>query len=133
MSIPFGNEVVTLVQRAENVVDGKTRVTYSKATLTGCSWRRKRRLYKSDNSRVNSDNAFLGGEEITCRVPSGQAVPRVGDLMILGDVAVTVTSGADYQGLIERFSEADGAFVVTSVADNARPGMPMPHYAARGA
>ena len=39
--IPFGNENVTLVQRAENVVDGKTRVTYSKATLTGCSWRRR--------------------------------------------------------------------------------------------
>ena len=130
--IPFGNETVTLIQRTEAVVNGKTRVTYSKATLTGCSWRRKRRLYKSDNSRVNSDNAFLSDEEVTCRVPVGQSVPRAGDLMILGDVDVTVQSGADYQGLIERYRDSGGAFVVTSVADNARPGMPMPHYAAKG-
>lgn len=130
--LPFGNETVTLVHRSETVISGKTHVSYSKTTLTGCSWRRKRRIRKSDNSRVNSDNAFLGGEEIICRVPAGQEIPRTGDLMILGEVAVTVTSGADYQGLIEQFKDAGGAFVVTSVADNARQGMPMPHYAARG-
>ena len=131
--IPFGNETVTLVRRTENVVSGKTAVTYSSVKLTGCSWRRKNRIYRSDHSRVNSDNVVLSGEEITCRVPADQTRPRPGDLMILGDVAVTVQSGADYQRLIEQYSGADGAFVVTSVSDNARPGMFMPHYAAKGA
>lgn len=35
--IPFGNETVTLVQRTETVVNGKTQVTYQAAKLTGCS------------------------------------------------------------------------------------------------
>ena len=68
---------------------------------------------------------------ITCRIPAGQTAPKPGDLLILGAVAVTVNSGADYQALIERYRGAEGAFVVASVADNARAGMPLPHYAAR--
>ena len=122
--IPLGNEVVTLVQRAENVVDRKTRVTYSKATLTGCSWRRTTRI-------VRNDNALISEESVVCRVPAGQVRPSAGDLMILGDVDVTVASGFQYQQLIEQYRDSDGAFVVVSVKDNARPGMPMPHFAAR--
>ena len=73
--IPFGNETVTLVRRTENVVNGKTAVTYAAVKLTGCSWRRKNRIYRSDHSRVNSDNVVLSGEEITCRVPADQICP----------------------------------------------------------
>ena len=124
MSIPFGDEVVTLVRRSEEVIGGKTRVTYSSAAVTGCSWRRAARI-------IRNDSALISEEGIVCRVPAGQAVPKAGDLMILGDVAVSVQSGADYQGLIERYRDSDGAFVVASVKDNARAGMPMPHYAAR--
>ena len=40
-------------------------------------------------------------------------------------MAVTVNGGADYQQLIERYRGQDGAFVVASVSDNARPGMPL--------
>lgn len=125
MSIPFGNETVTLVQRTESVVSGRTSVTYSAAKLTGCSWRRTTRI-------TRTDNAMLAEEVMTCRVPAGQTKPKTGDLMILGDVTVTVKSGADYQQFIESYRDSDGAFVVSSVSDNARPGMPMPHYAARG-
>ena len=126
MSIPFGNETVTLVQRTENVVNGKTQVTYSTTKLTGCSWRRTTRI-------VRNDNALISEESVVCRVPVGQTRPSAGDLMILGDVAVTVTSSFQYQQLIDQYKGADGAFVVTSVKDNARPEMPMPHWAARGA
>lgn len=126
MSIPFGDETVTLVQRIETVVSGKTNVAYRSVVLTGCSWRRTTRI-------IRNDNALISEESVVCRVPAGQDKPKSGDLMILGRVAVTVTSGADFQRIIEQYRSADGAFVVTSVKDNARPGVPMPHYAARGA
>lgn len=126
MSIPFGNDTVTLVRRTETLVNSKTHATYSTAKLTGCSWRRTTRI-------VRNDNALIKEESVVCRVPVGQTRPSTGDLMILGDVAVTVTSSFQYQQLIDQYKGADGAFVVTSVKDNARPEMPMPHWAARGA
>lgn len=124
MAVTFGNETVTLVQRTETMVNGKTTVAYGSQKLTGCSWRRTARI-------IRNDSALISEESIVCRVPVGQAVPKAGDLMILGDVAVTLTGGAEYQRLIEQYRGTDGAFVVASVKDNARPGMPLPHYAAR--
>ena len=122
--IPFGNETVTLVQRNETVVNDKSAASYSVAKLTGCSWRRSSGILREAET-------LRPYEGVTCRVPAGQAVPHAGDLLILGDVSVSVTSGADYQRLIEQYRGTDGAFVAASVADNARPGMPLPHYAAR--
>ena len=123
--IPFGNETVTLVQRVETVSQGKTTVSYTSAKLNGCSWRRTTHF-------VRDNNAIIPEESIICRVPADQTRPKAGDLMILGSQTVNVTSGADFQQLIETYRGSDGAFVVSSVADNARPDMPMPHYAARG-
>ena len=122
--IPFGNETVTLVQRTETTVNGKTQVEYSTEQLTGCSWQRSTRF-------VRNDSAIVTEESIVCRIPAGQVKPRQGDLLILGSADVTVTSWTQYQGLIEQYRDSDGAFVVGSVKDNARPGMPVPHYAAR--
>lgn len=124
MSLPFAGETVTLVRRIESIVASKTYVTYATVILTGCSWRRTMRYNRDDKT-------LIPYEGITCRVPAGQSVPHAGDLLILGAVEETVTSGAEYQALIERYRDTGGAFFVASVADNARPGMPMPHYAAR--
>ena len=124
--IPFGNETVTLVQRTEGTdVNGRTAVTYSTVRLTGCSWRRRERIARLSET-------ILFQEEIVCRIPADQTRPKPGDLMILGDVAVSITTGAQYQELIERYRGTDGAFAVASVKDNARPGIPIPHYLARG-
>ena len=124
MSLPFAGETVTLVRRIESIVASKTYVTYSTVILTGCSWRRARRWQR--------DGEFLVPvESVVCRIPAGQTKPNPGDLLILGEVAVTVSSGMDYQRVIERYAGQDGAFMVASVADNARPGMPLPHWAAR--
>lgn len=124
--IPLGNETVTLVRRTEGTDgNGRTAVTYSAVELTGCSWRRTTRV-------VRIDNAMTPEESLVCRSPANQAKPRIGDLMILGRADVVVTSGAQFQRLIEQYRGSDGAFVVESVKDNARPDMPMPHYAARG-
>jgi hypothetical protein len=122
--IPFGNETVTLVQRTETVAHGKTHAAYAVTTLTGCSWQR--------TQRWNREAEVLAPYEgIVCRVPAGQTKPKPGDLMILGNVTVTVAGGADFQRLVEQYRDTDGAFVVAAVADNARPGSPLPHYAAR--
>ena len=123
--IPFGNETVTLVRRSEEVRNGKTAVGYAAIRLTGCSWRRTQGVRRSDN-------AVLDVETVICRVPADQTRPHTGDLMILGDVTVEITGGADYQRVIEQYRRDDGAFFVSSVRDNARPGMPLPHYAAKG-
>lgn len=124
--IPFGEETVTLVRRIEGKdTNNRTAVSYETARLIGCSWRRTTRL-------VRDGSAVFAAEALICRVPAGQTKPRPGDLMILGVADVTITSGADYQSLIEEYRDSDGGFVVTSVKDNARPGMPIPHYAARG-
>lgn len=122
--IPFGNETVTLVRRIEAKVNGRTQVDYTVEVLTGCSWRRM-------SQRLREGEVIVPYEGITCRVPADQTRPHTGDLMILGNTEVTVESGADYQALIEQYRGTDGAFVVASVSDNARPGMPMPHWAAR--
>lgn len=122
--IPFGSETVTLVQRTETSANGKTQAHYSTVILTGCSWQRKARM-------VRDGNALVSSEDITCRVPADQAKPKHGDLLILGSVDVSVTSGSQYQQLIEQYKDTNGAFVVGSVKDNARRGVPIPHYAAR--
>ena len=124
--IPFGNETVTLVHRVQEQIDNKTQVNYERHLLTGCSWQRIHRYNREGD-------VLVPAEGVTCRVPVGQTRPNPGDLLILGNVAVVVNTGADFQSLIEHHRNNGGAFVVASISDNARPGMPMPHYAARGA
>lgn len=116
---------MTLVHRVTEKADGRTQTRYERHLLIGCSWQRVHR-YTRDGE------VLVPGEGITCRIPAKQTRPGPGDLLILGDVVVTVNSGADFQSLIEQYREAGGAFVVTSVSDNNRPGVPMPHFAARG-
>ena len=126
LGIPFGNETVTLVRRTETQVNGKTQAVYSTERLTGCSWRRTLRM-------IREDGTFRRQEAAVCRIPYGQAKPAPGDLLILGNPAVSVSSWADYQALLEAYRDGDGAFVVAEVRDNARPGVPIKHYAAIGA
>ena len=124
--IPFGDETVTLVRRTltpdEN---GRNHAVYSTELLTGCSWRRTTRI-------VRNGEALLSEERAVCRVPAGQTKPMPGDLLIHGARSVNVESGAEYNRLLEETRDSDGAMVVTSVKDNARPGMPLPHYAVSG-
>ena len=125
--IPFGNEIVTLVQRTESKdqTTGRTTVAYTTSTLSGCSWRRSDRI-------VRNENTIMFVDEIICRIPADQTAPKPGDLVIRGNVSVSITTGAQFQQLIEQYRPGDGAFVVSSVKDNARPGIPLPHYVARG-
>ena len=122
--LPFGAENVTLVQRVEAEEDGRTQVGYVKRALSGCSWRR-RAIWKQSGARMERS------EEISCRIPAGQAVPHAGDYLFRGDVEESIESGAELTAALEKHRE-DGAFRIASVADNAAGSAPLAHYAASG-
>lgn len=124
--IPFGNETVTLIVRSETTdSSGRHHASYAKHTLTGCSWRR--RTQRSREETVHKD-----AESITVRVPPGQTIPAVGDLMIFGEYSGTISSSADFEGIIEAKRSTGGAFLVQSVSDNTMSGSPIPHFKAAG-
>lgn len=121
--IPFGNETVTLIKRAETVVDGKTKVGYKKYILTGCSWKRSATRFLNDTDAVRR-------EEITCRIPAGQMTPEIGDCLFLGTPRLSITNAKTLSEAMEKHKGS--AMRITSVSDNTRPGLPLRHIAARG-
>lgn len=120
--IPFGNETVTLIRRVENIVDGKTRVSYAMHTIGGCTWRRVS-TQRMDVTQTDK------GVQVVCRMPA-RFMPAIGDALVLGICDTVPANGRELNALIE--SARPNAIFVTSVSDNARPGMPIPHYAAKG-
>ena len=122
--LPFGTDEVTLVQRVEAEEDGRTQVGYVKHALSGCSWRR-RSSWKQIGARMER------GDEISCRIPAGQTVPRAGDWLFRGEVKERIGNSAELSAALEAHRE-DGAFRIASVADNASGGAPLAHYAASG-
>lgn len=115
--IPFATDTVTLYHN--NAGSWETSVIY------GCSYRRVRR-------RGLSDGAVTITEETTCRIPAGNTMPAAGDVIVLGVCRDKVRGDVELVRLLEA-RRSGGAFRVRGVADNARPGMPVPHYAATGA
>lgn len=116
--IPFGRETVTVLHRF-----GGGYVPY---ILRGCSWR---------NTKARSANgtAVDKSEGTTCRIPAGQTMPDVGDVLILGAHNLRAESEIALVRLLDGMRR-DGvrAIRVTQVRDNSR-GAPLPHYAVTGA
>lgn len=125
MSIPFGADTVTLIQRMESRgEDGRTQVRFARHILKGCSWRHTER-------RTRYNETLEHGTEITCRIPVNNPYPRPGDYLFLGAIEQDFTSAAELSEALALYRDT-GAFIVTSVKDNARPGTPLPHWAAKG-
>lgn len=123
--IPFANETVTLVRSIKDLDEcGRAHTRFAKFKLTGCSWRRK-------EIRTASGGEILRSEVITCRIPVDQQRPSPGDCLFLGEVAEEVTDTVQRSEALAAHRDA-GAFIVTAVKDNARPGYPLPHWAAEG-
>lgn len=120
--IPFGNETVTLIRRNESVTDGKIHVSYSAHVINGCTWRRT-------TLQILNGTQTEKSVQTTCRMPPG-IIPRVGDALFLG-TCETPANAVELAEMVES-NRNNGAFFITAVKDNARPGMPIPHYAARG-
>lgn len=122
--IPFGNETVTLIKRIETVTEGKTHVSYKRYVLQGCSW-------KKSVSRTVFDSEANRNAEITCRIPAGQNAPAVGDCLFLGNLRLDIATSNDLAAALKA-NEARGAFRANFVSDNSRPGVPLPHFVAKG-
>lgn len=114
--IPFANDTVTLIHKGKS--------SWTATVISRCSYRRIRRRSLSGNTAILTD-------ETVCRIPAGGAVPAVGDVIVLGRTNAAVYNEIELVRLLEAHRES-GAFRVESVSDNARPGMPIPHYAVRG-
>ena len=116
--IPFGYETVTILHRSH--------AGYVRDVLTNCSWR-------SAKTRSANGTAVDKSEDTTCRIPAGQTMPDVGDVLILGEVDAAADSEIELVRLLDSMRR-DGvrAIRVTHVRDNSRCA-PMPHYAVTGA
>ena len=116
--IPFGRETVTVLHRF-----GGGYVPY---ILRGCSWR-------STKTRSVYGTTVGKSDDTVCRIPAGQTMPEVGDMLILGTYNLRADSEIALVRLLDSLHR-DGvrAIRVTQVQDNSR-GAPMPHYAVTGA
>ena len=116
--IPFGCETVTVLHRSGGA--------YAPYILRGCSWR-------SAKARSVIGTAVDRSEDATCRIPAGQTMPEVGDVLILGAYSQRAESEIALVRLLDRM-RGDGvhAIRVTQVRDNSRCA-PIPHYAVTGA
>ena len=116
--IPFGCETVTVLHRSGGA--------YAPYILRGCSWR-------SSKARSAIGTAVDRSEDTTCRIPAGQTMPDVGDVLILGEHNQRADSEIALVRLLDSL-RGDGvrAIRVTQVRDNSRCA-PMPHYAVTGA
>lgn len=124
--IPFAKQTVTLIRRTETTDNmGRHHASYSTATLNGCSWRQTSVLNRESENQIRSEN-------IICKVPVGQAIPKAGDVLVFGSFEGTVRNAADLQSIIDRMHDSGGAFVAQQVVDNTKSDAPLPHYKAMG-
>ena len=115
--IPFGDKTVTVLHR--------TGSSYMPYILHGCSWRA---------AKIRSVNgaAVERSPETTCRIPAGQTIPDVGDVMILGAYNIKADGEIALVRLLnELLNSGVQAMRVMIVRDNSK-GVPMPHYAVTG-
>lgn len=116
--IPFGCETVTVLHRSGGA--------YAPYILRGCSWH-------SSKVRSAIGTAVDRSEDTTCRIPSGQTMPEVGDVLILGAYNLRADSEIALVRLLDSLrGNGVRAIRVTQVRDNSRCA-PMPHYAVTGA
>ena len=115
--IPFANETVTLWRKMES--------GYEPFIIPNC-W------FKRNSVRSTSaDGAMTQREECICRIPVGNIHPTPGDAIALGEHANSVKNEIELVRMLEKL-RPHGAFRVKSVSDNVVPGVPFPHFAARG-
>lgn len=116
--IPFGCETVTVLHRFGG--------GYAPYILRGCSWR-------SAKARSVYGTTVDKSDDTVCRIPAGQTMPDVGDVLILGAYNMRAESEIALVRLLDSLrSDGVRAIRVTQVRDNSRCA-PIPHYAVTGA
>ncbi len=114
--IPFGYSTITLFHKGK---DG-----YAAHVINHC-------YFRSGKRRDVSDKAASAANESICRLPVGTVVPEPGDVIAMGAHKGSAKNEIELVRLLESLRPS-GAFRVQTVSDNARPGVPIPHYAAKG-
>lgn len=118
MWLPFGNKTVTLLHKTDS--------GYAQHILSGCSWT------DTEAKSANGD-AITHTIETTCRIPAPyQAIPKAGDLLILGNVNAAAKNEIELVQALETARENGyQAFRAQRVKDNSRSGV-LAHYAVMG-
>ena len=114
--IPFGYSTITLFHKGAG--------GYTAHVIDHCYFRHSKR-------RDVAGKTASAADESICRIPAGAVAPDPGDVIALGAHKGSAKNEVELVRLLESLRPS-GAFRVQSVSDNARPGMPIPHYAAKG-
>ena len=122
--IPFGHERITLIQRMEVIINGKTDVRYVRHILNGCSW-------SANAIWRNVGTEMQRASEVVCKIPVGNVSPNTGDYLFLGYMQDLVENPHSLNKAIEKYRKS-GVMRVASVSNRALQGMPLPHITARG-
>lgn len=122
--LPFGNERVTLIQRIDILINGKTSVRYSRHILNGCSW-------SESEAWRNVGAEMQRSTEIVCKIPFDQVQPNPGDYLFRGYMQDLIEDAHDINNALKEYRKS-GAMRVASVSNRALAGMPIPHITARG-
>lgn len=122
--IPFGYERVTLIQRLEVIINGKTDVRYVRHILNGCSW-------SANDIWRNVGTEMQRASEVVCKIPVGNVTPDTGDYLFLGYMQELVEDAKSLNKAIDTYRKS-GVMRVASVSNRALYGMPLPHITVRG-
>lgn len=114
--IPFGYSTITLFHKDAG--------GYTAHVIEHC-------YVRHSKQRDTTDKTASAANESICRIPAGTVVPAPGDMIALGAHKGSARNEIELVRLLESLRPG-GAFRVQTVTDNARPGMPVPHYAAKG-
>ena len=121
---PFGNQRVTLIQRLEVIINGKSEIKFVRHILNGCSW-------SACDIWRNVGAEMQRASEVVCKIPLGNVVPSTGDYLFLGYMQDLVEDVRSLNKAIDKHRE-EGGMRVASVSNRALAGMPLPHITARG-
>ena len=119
--LPFWNHTLTLIHRVESKDEsGKTHVSFIKETLKECFW-------KESVSTSLVGNTVVYIRSVTCRVPSSQMMPNVGDALFDCNVECPI-SNSELNDMVAK--NQSKSCRVKAVTDNAK--FTIPHYSIKG-
>lgn len=141
--IPFGDKTVTLYNRYQHKVDGKTVTEWVRRVLTGCFW-------KNERVMTFAENIKLATFKTVCKIPESALYvdPLVwaaedtdrdecftlalGDVIVLGEVTDEVGESLSITALLAKYKPS-GAMTAEIVANNTGTMRALGHYKATGA
>ena len=141
--IPFGDKTVTLYNRYQHKIEGKTVTEYVRRAMTGCFW-------KNERVMTFAENVKLATFKTVCKIPesalyvdpltwadddadrANHFTLALGDVIVLGAVTDEVGESMSITALLAKYKPS-GAMTVEVAADNTGSMRALGHYKATGA